>query len=367
MERLALESVRALAQEWPVEIVGPHDPDAPLPDGCVVSGVAYGSAAGFLLSGWRRARRVKRDSSPSLAVGGSGLAAPLVVAASQRSITRTMCFVHGLDLVVTHPVYRNLCLPALRTMDVVIANSRNTARLAERVGIERRRIEVLNPGVAIDRVAEPALILQRFPEMRGRRVLLSVGRLLPRKGIVRFVSDVLPGVLARHPDVLLVVAGDAAPDALTGASGEVRRLADAIDRLGIAHNVMFTGRLEDEELDSLYAVANLLVFPVRDLPGDVEGFGMVALEAAANGLPTVAFNAGGVADAVADGVSGTLVDSGDNPGMVKVIDDYLQGDVAGVDAETCRRFASDFAWPRYGERLRDLAQRQLREGPDGRA
>jgi phosphatidylinositol alpha-1,6-mannosyltransferase len=96
------------------------------------------------------------------------------------------------------------------------------------------------------------------------------------------------------------------------------------------------------------------VFPVKDIPGDVEGFGMVALEAAAHGLPTVAFGAGGVPDAVADGVSGSLVPAGDYPQMAACIDRYLAGDWGSVSPASCVAFAEDFAWPGYGERLRSL-------------
>jgi phosphatidylinositol alpha-1,6-mannosyltransferase len=79
---------------------------------------------------------------------------------------------------------------------------------------------------------------------------------------------------------------------------------------------------------------------------------MVALEAAAHGLPTVAFAAGGVADAVADGVSGRLVAPGDYDAIGAAIEDWLIRGHDGVDPSSCRRYAADFAWPLFGERLR---------------
>jgi phosphatidylinositol alpha-1,6-mannosyltransferase len=359
MERLSLESVRALAEEWSVELVGPHGAQKWAPDNCSLRAVPYRSAIGFLAAGWRQARRLSRETRHVIVIGGSGLAAPLVRAAAGDSAVRTACFVHGLDLVVAQPVYRGLCLPALRAMDFVIANSRNTAVLAEQTGIDRERIEILNPGVAVESGSEASAFLDRFPQAKRRPILLSVGRLLPRKGVVDFVREVLPAVLAKRPDALLVVAGDAAPSALTGASGEARRLAEAIESKGLHDSVLLTGRLDDDVLDALYSAARLLVFPVRDIPGDVEGFGMVALEAAAHGLPTVAFDVGGVADAVADGCSGTLISPGDYARMASVVQAYLQGAVAGVDADSCRRHAAAFAWPIYGEKLRDLVRRRM--------
>ena len=88
------------------------------------------------------------------------------------------------------------------------------------------------------------------------------------------------------------------------------------------------------------------MFPVRELPGDPEGFGMVAVEAAAHGLPTVAFATGGIVDAVDNGRSGHLVASGDYPGFAVAVSQTL----AQRDAlrDTCIDFAQGFAWPAFG-------------------
>jgi len=276
------------------------------------------------------------------------------MAAARRCGARTACLVHGLDLVVPSRVYRAWCLPALRRCDRVIVNSRNTARLAVEAGIDAARVQILHPGVTAVTAADAGAFLSAFPRAAGRPLLIAVGRLLPRKGVTEFVRRVFPEVVAQHPDVLLVVAGGDAADALTGVGRERQRLAAAVTQAGVTEQVLVTGGLSDELLQSLYAAATLAVFPVRDLPGDVEGFGMVALEAAAHGLPTVAFAAGGVPDAVADGVSGHLVAADDHQAMAERILGYLAGDRGGVTPAGCRAFAAGFAWPLYGERLRAL-------------
>ena len=367
MERLAAESVRALSERWPIGLVGPRGSESFVPPGCAIEPVAHESAIGFLLEGRRGANRMASRFGALAVIGGSGLAAPLVTGAARRAGAPAICFVHGLDLVARHPVYRALCLPPLRRMDCVIANSRNTAHLAAAQGIPASRIRVLHPGVEDATAPDPALSTRRFPRAAGRRLLLSVGRLLPRKGVVRFVERVLPGLVDRYPDLLLVIVGDAAPDALSGSGSEPARLQRAIRQLGLEHHVLLTGRVAQSELDAWYAVADLMVFPIMDLPGDVEGFGMVALEAAAHGLPTVAFAAGGVADAVADGVSGRLVPPGDYYAMGAAIEDWLVNGHDGVDASSCRRHAAAFAWPLYGERLRAYIEDCLQSAGGHRA
>jgi phosphatidylinositol alpha-1,6-mannosyltransferase len=364
MERLALEAVRALEYSERVHLIGPR--------GCGVwtaseaTEVAHRSAAGFLASGWWAVRWALRGRSPDWAIGGSGLAAPLVISAARRARASAACFVHGLDLVVDHPLYRRWCLPALRSMDLVIANSRNTARLAEDAGIAAETVHVLHPGVQTGVEVSPDPFLSAFPVARGRPLLLSVGRLLPRKGVVELAREVLPSVVAAHPDVLLVVAGGPAPDALLRSADELGRLRRAVAEKGLSDHVLMTGQLSDAILASLYAAARLLVFPVRDLPHDVEGFGMVALEAAARGVPTVAFDAGGVADAVGDGVSGTLVPADDYAQMARWIDRYLGEEECGAGADSCRSFAERFAWPRFGECLRALIAGRLASDRPGR-
>jgi phosphatidyl-myo-inositol dimannoside synthase len=109
--------------------------------------------------------------------------------------------------------------------------------------------------------------------------------------------------------------------------------------------------------------SELLVFPVLDLPGDVEGFGMVAVEAAAHGLPTAAFAVGGVTDAVANKISGWLVKSGDYPGFSKVILNYLERhksypsiQCAEISKLKCLHYATKFSWELFGEQLRATYQ-----------
>jgi phosphatidylinositol alpha-1,6-mannosyltransferase len=96
------------------------------------------------------------------------------------------------------------------------------------------------------------------------------------------------------------------------------------------------------------------VFPVLDLPGDVEGFGMVALEAAAHGVPTVAFAVGGVPDAVADGRTGVLVAPGDYAALAAATLAQLDASNAADVAGQCRDFARGLDWAVFGARLRAL-------------
>ncbi len=94
------------------------------------------------------------------------------------------------------------------------------------------------------------------------------------------------------------------------------------------------------------------VFPVIEIPGDVEGFGMVAIEAASQGVPTVAFRVGGIPDAIADGVSGRLIAPGDYAALSDAIGQYLApSDDRAALRDACIAHARAFDWRVIGGRL----------------
>jgi phosphatidyl-myo-inositol dimannoside synthase len=138
--------------------------------------------------------------------------------------------------------------------------------------------------------------------VRGRRVILSVGRLVPRKGVDHLVAA-MPAILEACPDAHLLIVGE----------GPLRpALEQSIATHGLKEHVTLLGGVGDEALRELYALADIFALPNRTMPdGDTEGFGLVFLEANASGKPVVAGRAGGAADAVTDGVNGLTVDGAD--------------------------------------------------------
>lgn len=362
MERLNQHIAIELAARFDVCVVGPEGCRSELPVELEVREVRVRPLWRFLLQAWMHAMRFASMSRPQLVLAGSGLTAPIAVFAAWLAGGRSVVYAHGLDLVTRHPLYRALWLPFLRRCDLCIVNSFNTGRLAEQVGVRRERITIIHPGVELpdpDDGGNGADFRRRY-ELNGRKLLLSVGRLTARKGLLEFVRNALPKIVAACPDAMLVVIGDEAPDALHRAgAGGASGIHECAHALGLDRHVLMLGARSDEELAAAYAAADVCVFPLRDLPGDVEGFGMVAVESAAHGLPAVAFNVGGVADAIADGRSGWLVPAGDYDGLTERILQVLE---TGRTSEVCaeaRRFAETFEWQRFGIRLCETLQPYL--------
>ena len=361
MERLNRHMALELAKEFDVVVVGPRGCSPFLAkniDVCEISAKPlWRFFAGALVSGLYAAWKFR----PNIVLAGSGLAAPFAWLAAKAARARMAVYVHGLDLIEDHVVYCWLWRPFIRRADLCIANSRNTTKLAVSVGVPESRIAIVHPGVDMpaSNPGSPNDFRARF-DLGDRPVLLSVGRLIARKGLLEFVENALPQIVAKFPDVCLVVLGDETPELLHGSSiGLGDRIRQRATALGIENNLCFIGPQDDATLAGAYGAADVHVFPVREVAGDVEGFGMVAVEAAAYGLPTVAFAVGGVGDAVEEGVSGSLVAANDYAAMSSRVVELLSQRNDLSLRVSARKFAEKFRWEKFGTQLREQLRTQI--------
>jgi 2-polyprenyl-3-methyl-5-hydroxy-6-metoxy-1,4-benzoquinol methylase len=180
---------------------------------------------------------------------------------------------------------------------------------------------------------------------------LSVGRIVRRKGLPAFIAQSLPALLERFPDLVFAIIGEEPAAAVRSPGAEMQAIREAIARCAFETTVRLCGRVTDELLHAAYAEADALVFPVLELPGDVEGFGMVAVEAAAHGLPTFGFRSGGVSDAVHEGITGELVPTGDYVTLTRRLTRYLEVRHQRRYHADCVTHAFAHGWTSYGERL----------------
>ena len=358
MERLILHLAQALASDYHVVLCGPDGAGSFFPEGFVVREVQHRPLWRFLIKSFGAALMLSVRHRPKAIFGGSGLIGPAARIVSWLCGCPAIVYLHGLDIVVDHPLYRLCFLPFIRRCDLLLVNSHSTRQLAINAGIPAAHVHILHPGTSLPDFpgdAERAENRARFIEklkIGSAPILLSVGRLTQRKGLCEFIKMCLPDIVRAHPDCLLLVIGDAPKNALLAERFSQRKCAEkACLELGLTNNVRFLGEVDDATLAQAYQNASALIFPVIERPGDIEGFGMVAIEAAAHGTPTLAFAVGGVPDAVSDGVSGRLLAPGDYAGMRAAVLDILDRPGAYPG---CRAFAEKFAWPVFGEQLRRI-------------
>ncbi|MET0193319.1 MAG: glycosyltransferase family 4 protein [Hyphomicrobiaceae bacterium] len=224
---------------------------------------------------------------------------------------------HGNEYLPRGWRWRRRVARAMRKTDVVIANSRYTAGLVQPYARDETIVQVLHPPVAPLPDAEPAA-LARVAELMGRKrpLLVGVGRLEPRKGFDKVIAA-LPALAQRFPGVMLAIGGDG-PDRA--------RLQALAQEKGVADRVRLLGRVDDAMRAALLSSADLFVMPTRRVGRSVEGYGIVYVEAAWYGLPSVAGAEGGGAEAVVDGETGCVVDGDDETAVLRGIERLLSDD-----------------------------------------
>jgi phosphatidylinositol alpha-1,6-mannosyltransferase len=190
----------------------------------------------------------------------------------------------------------------LRSANVVFADSQAAAEVGLHLGVSKDKIHIIYPTVghfllnsttSVDRIREKHAL-------QNKRCILTVSRLVERKGHDVLIKA-LELVLKNVADVHYLIVG-------TGIMED--NLRELVDKLNLHEHVTFVGFVPDEELGSYYEVCDIFVMVSREIPekGDIEGFGIVYLEANLLGKPVLAGRSGGVPEAVIDGKTGVLVD-----------------------------------------------------------
>jgi phosphatidyl-myo-inositol dimannoside synthase len=209
----------------------------------------------------------------------------------------------------------------------------------------------LAPGVDAARFSpDPAAgqaVRERYG-LAGRPVVVCVSRLVPRKGQDTLIRA-WPKVLRQVPGAALVVVGGGPYQAA------LRRLSE---RIGVSPHVTFTGPVPADELPAHYAAGDVFAMPCRTRRGglDVEGLGIVYLEASAAGLPVIGGDSGGAPDAIAEGESGYVVPGRDVAALAARLTELLSDPAkARAMGEKGRAWVErDWSWDQAAARLRAI-------------
>lgn len=276
---------------------GHEEIDAALPYEVVRIGGRYIRAGG----GSRQAvveavKRYEVDAVHFLNALPLGRIARHVRAATDKPVT---VFAHGSEVLARarFPLLRRSLRRVLTSADLVFAVSRFTQDAVARITRDKARTAVLHPAVDVERfsLAVSGARVREAHRLGSRFTVLFVSRLVKRKG-----AEILIRSLPRIPKAHVLVVGSG-PEA-----ANLRRVAEDVD---VADRVQFVGRVPDEMLPEYYAAADVFCMPCTDRYGglDTEGFGIVYIEAAASGIPSVAGSCGGSVEAVVDGETGIVL------------------------------------------------------------
>lgn len=300
----------------------------------------------------KRVLQARRDfGSTSVWFGASAplglLAAPLRQAGVQRMVASTHGHEAGWAML---PVARQALRRIGNQVDVVTYLAEYTRRqLAGAFGPQAKLVQ-LTPGVDLDTfnpAVSGAAVRQRHA-LTGRPVVVCVSRLVPRKG-QDVLIQAMPAILAKVEQAALLIVG--------GGPYE-KRLRALAQRAGVAKQVVFTGPVPAAELPEHFAAGDVFAMPCRTrrLGMDVEGLGIVFLEASATGLPVIAGNSGGAPETVRQEITGLVVNGHD----VAVVADKLSGLLADPRRAAAMGTAGrhwteqSWQWGTAADRLADL-------------
>lgn len=252
----------------------------------------------------KRAAEVAAVSGASQVMLGSGMPnAHLIPFLRRLGLPTSLVITHGNEAGWAQlPAGRALVFPLNQARAVTYLGA-FTHQILSKYVKPASRLHRLPPGVDTDRFhpGSGGDELRRRLGIDGRFVIGTVTRLVPRKG-VDLLIEALPIIRRAVPDAVLLVAGDGP------RSAELAELAAAT---GVKDHVVFLGAPTDSELPSVYDAMDVFALPThtRKLGVDVEGLGIVFLEAAASGLPVLVGRSGGSVDAVRSGETGYLIDT----------------------------------------------------------
>jgi phosphatidylinositol alpha-1,6-mannosyltransferase len=234
----------------------------------------------------------------------------------------------------------------------VTAVSASTARSIRGLLPPETPLTVLHPGVDEKRFSPEVdgATVRKKHGLGDRPVILCVSRLVPRKG-QDVLIQALPMIHRLVPEATLLLAG----------GGPYLASLQGLSAGSPPGSVVFAGEVPDGELPSYYAACDVFAMPCRSRWGglEVEGFGIVFLEAAAAGKPVVAGRSGGAEEAVADEVTGLLVEGREPKAVALAVTRLLLGrPVAERMGRAGReRVEAEFMWERQAGRLAEILRR----------
>lgn len=282
------------------------------------------------------AKKIKKERIDHIIIGQILPLGTVALFYSKLHKIKTSIFLHGMDfnLAIATPRKKILSRKILKNTDKIICSNSYVADLAGKNFPEvKNKIIVVNPG--IDKITkfdeQSTNLLKKKYNIENKKILLSVGRLVKRKGF-DMVIKAMPEISEKIPDLIYVIIGD----------------GPEYENYQEQKNVLIIKNASDQERNLWYNICDIFIMPSRNIKGDFEGFGIVYLEANMAGKPVIAGKSGGVEDAVINGLNGLLIDPENikeiTDSVIKLTKDQILRQKLGEQGKA--RAINDFNWPK---------------------
>lgn len=264
-----------------------------------------------------------------------------------------LVYTHGMDILLPQSSKRKtrLIKSIFNNADRVIANSRFTKDELLKLGVDDEKITIVHPCAnsvpkKID-LKKQEEIVNKY-HLQDKKMLFTVGRLVTRKGHDLVIKS-LRKVIERFPNVVYLVSGD---------GPNKQNLINLTDAMNLSDKVIFLGEISDDDLQIFYRLCNIFIMPAREIKekGDVEGFGLVFLEASLFAKPVIGGKSGGQPDAIEDGYSGLLVNPNDEYEIANTIIKLLESPELAekLGQQGRQRVLEKFRWDEEAKKIINL-------------
>ena len=300
----------------------------------------------------RRVCAVMREYQSEIIWFGAAMPLAWMSALLKRSgAKRIIAITHGHEVWWAKlPPFRYVFARSTRSIDVLTYLGEFTRQAMAKIVHFNCQMVQIAPGISVDHFfpAEKPPDLQEQLQLQGKQVLLSVGRLVHRKGQDKLLQA-LPDILLKHPDAVLVIVG---------VGPRQRRLDQLVKLYELADHVRFVGRVKYDSLPQYFRLADLFVMPSRSrfFGLEVEGLGIVYLEASASGIAVLAGASGGAPDAVLNGKTGLIIDGRKVQKIASVVIELLDhpNRLAQFGAAGRAWAVEDWNWAIWGRRFKTV-------------
>ncbi len=315
----------------------------------------------FLIRLIRELPKMVDEFKPDVILFSSMVTASLAKFTRRKIEVPMVTINHGQDVKMPIGIYQNFVPKVFNALDGVISVSKATREECIKRGMQPDKGVALPNGFDMEDfsdVPDKESAIQEIEKefnvsLEGKSLLLTVGRQVKRKGHEWFISEVLPKIKS---NVIYMAIGD---------GPEHENLTQLLEESSVRDQVLLVGKQPDKVLKQAYAAADVFIMPNIPIPGDMEGFGIVLLEANLAGTPAVAADLEGIKDVVKNGHNGYKIGVRQSQDFANTVDELIQNNLEEM-SETAREFVlENFTWNKVAQQyisyLKDVVEKKVHQ------
>ena len=289
--------------------------------------------------------KIVKEYKPDVILFSSMVTATLAKFCRNKIDVPMVTINHGQDVKMPIDIYQSFVPKVFEALDGIISVSEATRQECIKRGMTPDKGVALPNGFDIsdfkevpDKSEGRKEIEKAFSvDLNKKSLLLTVGRQVKRKGHEWFITEVLPNIKS---DVVYLVIG---------AGPEHERLKEIVHTSNLKEKVLLVGKQPDEVLKNAYSGSDIFIMPNIPIPGDMEGFGIVLLEANLAGTPAVASDLEGIKDVIENGKNGYKIKVRDSESFSKQVDLLIENDLEQMSSSSRKFVLENFTWNKVAQ------------------